>query len=609
MKKEEKRMKRFLSVVLALVMAMSLMSVTAFAAELTDGVFEGVGQGFGGELKVSVTVEGGKITKVEVLSHGDTAGICDAALEQVPAAIVEKQTADVDTASGATLTSNGIIAAVKNALGQDEKAEQVCTIENPDVIVVGAGVAGMRTAIEACRNGAKVLVLEKTDRVGGTIGGGTLIGINSKLQKEYGIEDDPELLVEDVRRLNEGYRSRNPGVEYTWNEDLTRYFAEHCGEEVDYVVDLGVEFADESRRKPSQPTLYEPLSVDRVSSCVRSSLTDVIYGELKKFVDDGQCCILFETPATDLIMDGAAVVGVKTANAEYRAKATVLCTGGYGYSEELVSRYNFKNFTTTSSWFTTGDGMLMAEKAGAVLTNMDFLTAYAGGLKTPEGGLTRTMSIRVKDFPYLIFVNKDGERFVDEMGKEDGSSYDEITSWWTKGDNIVYIMVDQAMVDDLKAQGKPIISGDTDWSKFEDQLAKGNILFSGSTIAEVAEKAGINAANLEKTIEKYNGYAEKGLDEEFGRTRLMKPFTGGTYYIFETTPYIMLTEGGPLMNEKAQVLNAEGAPIPGLYEAGEIIGTANAFGRTTIGGTGNTGNLVWGKLAGENSAKYALGQE
>ena len=125
----------------------------------------------------------------------------------------------------------------------------------------------------------------------------------------------------------------------------------------------------------------------------------------------------------------------------------------------------------------------------------------------------------------------------------------------------------------------------------------------------MAEKAGINAENLEKTIEKYNTYAEKGYDDEFGRTRLMKAFTGGTYYIFETTPYLMLTEGGPLMNEKAQVLNASGAPIPGLYEAGEIIGTANAFGRTTIGGTGNTGNLVWGKLAGENAARYALGLE
>ena len=602
-------MKKFLSVVCALVMVLGLMSVTAYAAELTDGVFEGTGTSFGGDLKVAVTVEGGKITKVEVLSHGDTAGVCDAAMEKVPAEIVEAQSADVDVVTGATFTSKGIMAAVKNALGLEEKTEQACPITDPDVLVIGAGVAGMRTAIEACRNGAKVVILEKTDTVGGTIGGGTLIGINSKLQAEAGITDDPELLVEDVRRLNEGYRTRFPGVEYTWNENLTRYFAQHCGEEVDWVVDLGVQFASEKNRTPSQPTLYEPLSVDRISSCVRSSLTDVVYGELKKFIDAGQCCIMFEEPATDLIMDGETVVGAKTAKADYYAKATVLCTGGYGRSEELITRYNFKNFTTTSYWFTTGDGMLMAEKAGAVLSNMDFRTASAGGPKTPEGGLTRTMSIRVKDFPYLVFVNKDGERFVDELGKEDGSSYDEITSWWTKGDNKVYIMVDQAMVDDLKAQEKPIITGDKDWSKFEDQKAKGNILFSGSTIAEVAEKAGINAENLEKTIEKYNTYAEKGYDDDFGRTRLMKAFTGGTYYIFETTPYIMITEGGPLMNEKAQVVNASGAPIPGLYEAGEIVGTANAFGRTTIGGTGNTGNLVWGKLAGENAAKYALGLE
>ena len=596
-------MKKLLAILLC--MAMLCTASFALAEPLT-----GEADGYGGPIQAEVTLDGDKIAALKLTGDKETPSLGGVALEKLTEAILASGTLEgVDVVTGATLSSNGIMAAVKNALGLEEAAEQVCTISDPDVLVIGAGVAGMRTAIEACRNGAKVVVLEKTDRVGGTIGGGTLIGINSKLQAEAGIKDDPELLVEDVRRLNEGYRSRFPGVEYTWNENLTRYFAQHCGEEVDWVVDLGVQFASEKSRTPSQPTLYEPLSVDRISSCVRSSLTDVVYGELKKFIDAGQCCIMFEEPATDLIMDGETVVGAKTAKADYYAKATVLCTGGYGHSEELITRYNFKNFTTTSSWFTTGDGMLMAEKAGAVLSNMDFLTAYSGGLKTPEGGMTRTMSIRSKDFPYLIFINKDGNRFVDELGKEDGSSYDEITSWWTKGDNKVYMMVDQGIVDELKEMGKPIISGDKDWSKFEDQKAKGNILFSGSTIAEVAEKAGINAENLEKTIEKYNTYAEKGYDDEFGRTRLMKAFTGGTYYIFETTPYLMLTEGGPLMNEKAQVLNASGAPIPGLYEAGEIIGTANAFGRTTIGGTGNTGNLVWGKLAGENAAKYALGLE
>lgn len=600
-------MKRLLALLLAMLMLGTLYA-GAVAEEMTDGVYVGEGQGFGGAMEVTVTIEGGKITAVEPGAHQETAGISDGAFEQLPQAIIDAQSTEVDGVTGCTFSSNGIKAAVQDALNQAmgivEEQEEVVIIEDPDVLIIGAGVAGMRSAIEACENGAKVVILEKTDRVGGTLGGGTLIGVNSVLQQEAGIEDDPELLIGDFERLNAGYQSRNPDVEYTWNKDLGVYFANHCGEEVDWVTSLGIEFTS---RTPSQPTLYEPLSVDRVSSCKRSSLTDVVMGELQKYIDAGQACIVFNTPATELITDeSGAVIGAKTETGDFYAKATILCTGGYGYSEELVKRYNLENFTTTSSWFSTGDGMLMAEKVGAVLTNMDFLTVYAGGLKTPESGLTRTLSIRVKDFPYIIFVNKDGNRFVDELGNEDGSSYDEITSWWKVGDNKVYIMLDQAMVDDLKAQEKPIITGDKDWANFDDQLAKGNILFSGSTIEEVAEKAGINAENLAATIEKYNTYAKNGLDEEFGRTRLMKEFTGGTYYIFETTPYIMITAGGPAMTDKGEVVDADGNPIPGLYQAGEIVGMANAFGRTTIGGVGNTGSLVWGALAGGSAAQYAL---
>lgn len=600
-------MKRLIALLLAMLMLGTLYT-GAVAEEMTDGVYVGEGQGFGGAIEVTVTIEGGKITAVEPGAHQETAGISDGAFAQLPQAIIDAQSAEVDGVSGCTFSSEGIKAAVQDALNQAmgivEEQEEVVIIEDPDVLIIGAGVAGMRSAIEACENGAKVVILEKTDRVGGTLGGGTLIGVNSVLQAEAGIEDDPELLIGDFERLNAGYQSRNPDVEYSWNKDLGVYFANHCGEEVDWVTSLGIEFTS---RTPSQPTLYEPLSVDRVSSCKRSSLTDVVMGELQKYIDAGQACIVFNTPATELITDeSGAVIGAKTETGDFYAKATILCTGGYGYSEELVKRYNLENFTTTSSWFSTGDGMLMAEKVGAVLTNMDFLTVYAGGLKTPESGLTRTLSIRVKDFPYIIFVNKDGNRFVDELGNEDGSSYDEITSWWKVGDNKVYIMLDQAMVDDLKAQEKPIITGDKDWANFDDQLAKGNILFSGSTIEEVAEKAGINAENLTATIEKYNTYAKNGLDEEFGRTRLMKEFTGGTYYIFETTPYIMITAGGPAMTDKGEVVDADGNPIPGLYQAGEIVGMANAFGRTTIGGVGNTGSLVWGALAGGSAAQYAL---
>ncbi len=599
-------MRKWTKLLLVLVLVL-VICLPAWAAP-ADGEYVGTGNGYGGEMEVKVTMKDGQITAVEVLKHGETAGISDPALEQMPKTIVDKQSLnDVDVVAGASRTSQGILAAVQDALNQASGvvAEEplVCTIDNPDVLVIGGGIAGMRSAIAALEKGAKVVILEKTDVLGGTIGGGTLIGVNSILQKEEGITDDPELLIGDYERLNQGYIDRNPGVEYEWNKSLGEYFAYHCGEELDWVTNLGIEFTN---RTPSQPTLYEPLSVPRVSSCKRSSLTDVVLGQLQPYIDQGQCCVMFETPATDLILKDGVVVGATTANGEYRAKATILATGGYGYSEELVKRFNLKNFTTTSSWFTTGDGMLMAERAGGVLTNMDFLTVYAGGLKTPEGGLTRTMSIRIKDFPFLVFVNAEGNRFVDELGREDGSSYDEITSWWKVGDNKVYILLDQDMVDELKAMEKPVITGDKDWSKFEDQLQKGNILFGGATIEEVAQKAGINAENLAQTIERYNGFARAGKDEDFGRTRLMKEFSGSTYYIFETTPYIMITAGGPAMNDKGEVTDKNGNPIKGLYQAGEIVGMANAFGRTTIGGVGNSGTLVWGKLAGSSAADYAL---
>ena len=232
MKKENFPMKKVVSFILMLAMMLSLTSF-AVAEMPADGVYEGKGSGFGGELKVSVTVAEGKIADIQVISHGETAGISDKALTETPAAIKAAQSTDVEVSTGATFTQNAIKDAVKDALGLNEKEEVLCTISDPDVLVIGAGVAGMRAAIEACNYGAKVVILEKTNTYGGTIGGGTLIGINSKLQAEYGIVDDYDLLAQDVERLNAGYRGRNPGIEYTWNTELLDYFAHTCGSEVD----------------------------------------------------------------------------------------------------------------------------------------------------------------------------------------------------------------------------------------------------------------------------------------------------------------------------------------------------------------------------------------
>ena len=579
---------------------------------MKNGTYESVGAGFGGDLKLNVVIESDEITAINILEHKETAGISDPAITNLPTAIIAAQSTEVDVVAGATMSSNAIISAVNTALDQAKGVvvETVAIMTDADVMVVGGGQAGLRATIAAAEKGAKVLLVEKTGVLGGTVGGSTQSGANMKMQHDNGIMDDTaEKFFADFIRLNENYQQLNPDVVYDWNQDLGMYYAENSGAQVEWLDALGADLGD---GVPGQPTLYMPLNTPRVlTGGSRVSYHEAMVKEMQQYIDAGTVQVVLRSTATELLMDGTAVVGAKVMDEsgkviDVKADTVILATGGYGHSEELVTRFNLQNFTTTSPESITGDGFIMAEQAGAVLKNMDFITTYAGGLKTPEDGLKKRLSIRIKDFPHIVFINEAGERFVDELGNEDGSDYDEITSWWKKGDNRVFIMVDEAMVADLKANNQSIISGDKEWKEFDDQLAKGNVLWSGSTIEEVAEKAGINGENLSKTIERYNGFAQTGVDEDFGRTRFMTEFTGENYYIFETTPYLMITAGGPEMNDKGEVLNKDGQAIPGLYQAGEIVGMGNAFGRTTVGGVGNTGCLVWGELAGNSAADYAL---
>ena len=582
----------------------------------TPGTYQGTSEnGMGGKVTVEVTVDANAITNVTVAEHAETPGISDPAIEQIPTAIVEANSTEVEAVSGATITSTAICEAVDKALAvargeaEPESSASAAPVslpfESPDVIVIGCGFAGMNTALAAAEAGANVLVLEKTGKRGGSanVGGSTLSGAGTKMQEEAGIVDTPELIVEEIEK-----RNADNGGKDNYNEELTWYYARHSGEAVDWLDSLGADMGD---RIPKMPSLYEPMNVARVYSGSIKSYLEVVGNLLDEQVEAGKVAILYNTEATSLVMDGEKVVGVN-ARAEdgtetaYSAPATVLCTGGYGHSEELLHEYNFQNCLTTSPEFCTGDGFRFALQAGGVLKNMDYCSTYAGGVRDGDN-FVKTMSIRIKDFPYMIFVNAQGQRFVDELGAEDGSDYDEITSWWKKGDNTVYIMFDQAMVDELRESELPIFSGDTDWSKWDAAVEAGQEIFKGDTVAQAAELAGIDAAGLEATIERYNGFVDAGVDADFGRTREMKKFETGPYYIVRTIPYVMITSGGPWMNDKCQLLNEAGEPIPGLYQAGEIVGNANICGHTTFGGIQNTGCMVFGKQAGTQAAAYAAG--
>lgn len=580
-------MRKFLSMLLALVMVLCCIPAMA---ETADGVYEGTGAGLNGAIKVSVTVSGGKITDVTVVEHSETAGISDPAIAQIPAAIVEAQSADVDIVSGATYTSKGIIEAVKNALNPDAAEEATMPFEQADVLVIGAGMAGLTTAARAAELGLNVLIVDQAATYGGSanVAGGTLLGVNTRMQAEAGIEDDPDLCFADFVRL---------GGAGTFNEEIAREFAEISGEAVDWLDDLGADFGD---RVPYYG-VYQPLNVARNYSGKGGARAFVValYAELEKYFSTNAYMML-NTYVTGLVTnDEGAVIGAKARLADgtettLLAPATVVCTGGYGGSEELLNKYNFENVLSTSPVCVTGDGYAWLEELGAPLTNMDFCTAYAGGIPTSDD---------FRSFGYFnatngaLWINTDGERMANETGAD---SHVKSETWANAPHNIVYTVFSSEM---LIPDAKVFSTGawgsvKEEFDPYMESLIEKGLAWKADTVEELAEKVGLPVDTFAATIAAYNDGCANGNDP-FGRTTQEVAMANGPFYAVKTVPYVMITCGGPMMTKDCEVLNSDGLVIEGVYIAGEIVGMANVGGLNSIGGMGHGNCLVWGKKAAE----------
>lgn len=597
--------KKTLSMLLALVMTLCL-GVTAFAEDYTA-----TAKGFGGDVTVTLTIEDGKLTNVQAEGPDETAGIGTMAIEQLPGAMVERNSVEVDAVASATVTSTAMLAAAADALGQSgvtlEAAQQAApaekesvkpAFENPDVIVIGAGFSGMNAALEAAENGAKVYLIDKNNAMGGSIrfAGGTTSAAGAKMQIAAGVEDSPENFQADIVRMGGG----------TNVEELTRKHTECAAAAIDWLDSLGADFGD---REPKMSSSYDAFNVPREYRVQGggNAMVELVKPLIEQHVEKGDIALLLETEVADIIVEDGAVKGVVlTDGSEYRAAATILATGGYGHNEELLHRYNYKNVLTMSPSFVTGDGYKFAEKAGAIFNNMDYLPAYPGGV--PVGGFDVSCTASVQ-YPGVIWVDNTGNRMVKELGSLDSERK---AAYAGAPENLVYMILTQQMKDTQDPilsvgggfSGKP----DEGWAYFDELLASGNCVYKGETLEELAQNAGIDAAGLAATVEAYNGYVQAGEDKEFGRAADTLAKLEGPFYAIKTCPYVMLTKGGPLMNPDAQTLNADHEPIPGLYQCGELTGGANVGGSANIGGLANTSCIVWGKIAGANAAAYALGK-
>lgn len=588
------------SMAIALVL-MTMMLVAPATAQVlpADGTYTGSDNGMGGALKVSVTVEGGRIAAVDVLSHQETPGISDPALEKIPAAIVEAQSTEVDGVTGATLTSNAIKGAVDAALSSESESEQAgleITIE-PDVIVVGAGMAGLVASVRASELGANVLVLEQNYRVGGSANtaGGSISGAGYNIQKAAGIEDSPEAFYNDFITMG--------GGEQNLNTEIAKVHSERSASAINWLQDyVGVEFSTQvdSGGYLTMNTNRVTYTAGGAASGGGSYFVNALSEKLQGFIDAGQTQLCLDTLVTDIILDEANdVIGVKVGDMEIKASSVIIATGGYGYCERWLKEFNFTNITSNDPNTAIGSGYDFARTAGAAFDNMDYCSCYGGSV--PVSGFQASLRCNI-NYNGAIWVNTSGERVFDETK---ATSMDKRTIWRTNDQNIIYVVIAENMLTEDMALFTGMMSNSAAFTTEEKiaELLEQGYMFKADTIDELAQKMG--TPKLAETVAKYNEDAKAGEDSVFGRTDNLLSFEEGPFYAVYTVPYLMMTAGGPRINGEAQLMREDGTPVGNVYLAGEIIGSANIAGHNTIGGIGHGMCATWGSIAAESAVKNA----
>lgn len=612
------------------------------AAGLKDGTYEVNETGHNGPIDFTIEIKDGKIAAIDVVNSYETPGVSTKALEtDLPEKVIETQSIGVDAINGATISSRALLSAVKKSIEEaggnpddymiaEEKKDPEEIEKEADVVIVGGGGAGLAAAVEAADAGASVAIIEKSGYVGGNtlISGGIYNTNDAKLQEkeemtpgltaliEEALEEEPKdeehaQLQEDLRADYEAWKENGSKGIYdskywfalqTWNGgdkvanlDLVKELTYKAEEGLDWLHDLGWNYRDNvtagaGSLYPRTHSVDEPLG------------TGYIKAYMDKLDKDENVEITYNTRANKLIEEDGKIVGVVAEDTDgntYTFKANrgvILTTGGFAGNKDLINEYN-----TSGKWSDlsevkssnlpaiTGDGIEMAKEVGADLVDMDQIQLlYLGNLNVSS--ITKG-TFQPKGAEGLIYVNKDGKRFVKEDGRRDEISL----AFLEQEDQIGYTVecldsgVDYEKSTDLG--GVPIKA-----------LIEDGTVFYGETLEEAANAAGINAENLQKTVDEFNQIVDENkAHDEFGRSVFGTKLENGPWYIIPKTPAIHHTMGGLKIDEDCHVINGDGEIIDGLFAAGEVVG--GIHGANRLGGNALVDTVVFGRTAGQSIMK------
>lgn len=564
----------------------------------------------------------------------------------VPKQIVDEQTIKVDNVTGATLTTAAIKAAAKDALTEaganiDDFNKEIAHDEDiedveSDVVIVGGGGAGLAGAIYAAEEGKTVTIIEKN----GSIGGDTLVcgaiynSPDPELQKEVTMTDPVKGQIEEALKadpINDEHKELIAEVQKQWDEynkegrtdlfdsekwyalqtwngggnvanlDLVKEFANNAAPGYEWIKGLGMKFNDKISQGAG--SLWQRTHTSTMD--MGTGFMSVYSQKLEDLSD--KITVLTETTANNLVMDGDRVAGAKVTDnrskKEYDVKAKdglILATGGFAANGEMIEEYNTsgkwddlsKTPTTNRTTSSQGDGIVMAKEIGASLTDMEQIQLlYLGN--TQDGQLTKYPPRDVNGTDQIIFVNKEGKRFVREDGRRDDISKASLE----QPESMFY------MLESGDGEGYKDIE-DPEWRSADgftfDYLKENGYILVGDSLEEIAEQIGCSADDLKETVDKFNESVDSGKDE-FGRTLYSTKLENGPWVATPRQACIHHTMGGVTIDTEARVLDEDGNPIPGLYAGGEI--TGGLHGANRLGGNAVVDTVVFGKLSAESLIK------
>ena len=601
------------------------------AAGGVSGSFTGTAKGMG-EVSVTLTLTDNVITDCTAKGDEETPGIGSVVIEQFPGEVVEGNTINLDSISGATITSNAFVEAAKAALTEaglnpddymakaDKTANGETVSYDADVVVIGAGGAGMTAAMTAADAGQKVVILESQAMVGGNSvratggmnAGKTVYQDENEFAEGAGVEKtlkaaaekyaDNETITALAKTVSEQWAAYQAdpkgyfdsvelmeldtmiGGKGVNDPALVETLCSNSADAIDWLGEQGITLNSvSSAGGASVKRIHRPVNEEGKVVSVGAYMVPLLEEDCQK----AGVQIMVNTTATEILTDdNGAAVGIKATGASgetitINAKAVILTSGGFGANMDMVVEYKpeLKGFMTTNAPGILGQGIKMAQAIGADTVDMDQIQIHPT-VQYDSASLI-TEGLRGDG---AVLINSEGKRFIDEVGTRDVVSAAEIA----QPGSYSWLIIDQKMVDDS--------------SVIQGYIKKG-YTFEGKTYEELAEQIGVDGAALAETMNTWNGYVEAKNDPDFGRTSFANKLDTAPYYAIKVTAGVHHTMGGLKINTNTEVLNENGEIIPGLFAAGEV--TGGVHGANRLGGTAVSDFVVFGRIAGAAASKYA----